>query len=157
MEHSFIKLVSGEKVLIDEEVREYLNQFKWYNNKGYAIRLNGKKWVLMHREILNLLDKPNVYVDHKNMNRLDNRKCNLRIATPQNNAQNKRKYRNKKSSKYKGVFYEKDRKKWRVIIGHNGQLVHCGRYTTELEAVKIYNQWAIKLFGKFANINKIED
>ncbi len=55
-----IKLTQGKYTLVDNEDFEWLNQFKWYLKKGYAIRNkpvdgNGKRGTLfMHRVILNI-------------------------------------------------------------------------------------------------------
>lgn len=47
------------------------------------------------------------------------------------------------TSKYIGVFYKKDRNRYRASICMNNKTKHIGSYKTELEAVKAYNQYII--------------
>src|SRR4051812_25890520 len=93
--------------LIDEEDYENINKYKWSLSDGYAISWkNGR----MHRFIMNA-EKGQI-VDHINGNKLDNRKSNLRFVTASQNAQNRPK-KEGCSSKYIGVTYNKNEKKWR--------------------------------------------
>ena len=164
-----IQLTQGKVALVDDEDYERVNQFKWYANKlnknkvliWYAakgIRNNIKpyKWTTMqmHRFILGITD-PNILVDHKNHNGLDNRKCNLRVCTYSQNGMNRSPQT--ASSIYKGVsFYDcyKERK-WRAAIYLNGKMETIGFFYTEIEAAIAYNNRAIELYGEFAFLNVI--
>lgn len=80
---------SGE-VLIDTEDVEKIKQYKWYitirKSKLYCYgTIQGNK-IALHRFLLN----SNLVIDHINGNSLDNRKCNLREVTPQQNCYNKK-------------------------------------------------------------------
>ena len=94
-------------------------------------------------------------VDHINHNRLDNRKCNLRVCTHQQNMQNRAKGGG--MSKYKGVVFDKRplNKPWISQITTNHKHHKLGYFKTELEAAKQYNCAARILFGQFALENKI--
>ena len=92
-------------------------------------------------------------VDHKNGNGLDNRKDNLREATPTQNSQNSKKQNNKSHSQYKGVFWAKDRNKWRAGISFNEKYTILGTFTDEIEAAKAYDKKAKELHGEFARLN----
>lgn len=111
----------------------------------------------MHRFILEVeVPYPAVEVDHKNHNGLDNRKRNLRRATKAQNQYGRLKNTSKKSSRYKGVFYNpspRGRKLWRVKIRFNGSLKSFGRYAREEEAARVYDEKAKELFGARAKIN----
>ena len=137
-------------VIVDLE--ELLN-YKWrINRDGYA-----HSSVLMHRLILNCNDK-NLYVDHINHNRLDNRKCNLRVVTPQQNCWNSVSFKGK--SKFKGVKVDNSDKRYTYYIARgclNDNQVHIGVYKTELEAAYAYNILVKENFGEFANENTFTD
>ena len=80
---------SGE-VLIDTSEVERIKQYKWYitirKSKLYCYgTIEGKK-IALHRFILN----SNNIIDHINGNSLDNRKCNLREVTQQQNSYNRK-------------------------------------------------------------------
>lgn len=85
-------------------------------------------------------------VDHINGNSLDNRRSNLRIATPQQNKFNT-KSRSKKGLP-KGV--EQRGSSFRVTITINYSKYNLGTYDTVQEAEEVYNKKAAEYFGVFA-------
>ena len=93
------------------------------------------------------------WVDHINGNGLDNRKANLRLATGTQNGYNRRKTRKRTWSKYKGVTFDKRRKKWEGKIVINGRKQHLGSFTNELDAGRAYDEAAKKYHGEFALLN----
>lgn len=141
-----IKTAKGESILVDDEDYEYLTQWKWHIRSNYAVRsVKGRKrgmvYDILHREV-----QKGVVIDHINHNRLDNRKCNLRIVTHSGNSQNKSKHG--KSSKYLGVYKNtsgKGSKCWKATITKS--------FKTEEEAAKFYDKAASFLFGEYANLN----
>jgi hypothetical protein len=86
---------------------------------------------------------------------------NLRLATNTENSANSKKRKTtagiKCSSKFKGVYWNKERQKWRARINYQGKEIHLGRFTDEIEAATAYNKAAIEYFGEFAKINKVEE
>ncbi|MFX0181968.1 MAG: AP2 domain-containing protein [Candidatus Hodarchaeota archaeon] len=60
-----------------------------------------------------------------------------------------------KSSKYKGVYWSKSKKKWQAYIKKNNKRYHIGTFTEEDEAGLAYNRKALELFGEFACLNKV--
>jgi hypothetical protein len=54
--------------------------------RGYVYGRSGKSSFTLHRFLLN--PPADMDVDHRNGNRLDNRRCNLRVVTRQTNARN---------------------------------------------------------------------
>jgi len=92
-------------------------------------------------------------IDHINNNGLDNRKANLRPATPAQNARNRRKMAAKTSSKYKGVSYSASARKWCAAIRVNGQYKYFGLFQNEIEAAKAYDKAAKKYHREFAQLN----
>ena len=74
-------------------------------------------------------------VDHIDNNKLNNYLPNLRIIT---NRENTNRKHLKSSSKYVGIHWHKQRKKWQAQIYINGKLKHLGLFTDELKASKAY-------------------
>jgi len=105
----------------------------------------------MHREVIHPPD--HLFVDHINHNGLDNRKANLRPATCAQNNYNSRHFRKSKSSKYRGVNWNKQRKKWFALINYNKKEKFIGAFKDEKQAAKAYDKAAKKYHGEFASLN----
>jgi len=151
-----IPLTQGKTAIVDDSDYPFLSQFKWQAmfNRGrwYARAWIGGRRVTMHRALIQANARQPI--DHKNGNGLDNRRSNLRLCTPAQNAMNRRPQ--KHSSRYKGVRWHSDYSKWVARIKVNQKLIHIGCFQTEEEAAEAYNREAVKLFGEFAMLNKIE-
>jgi hypothetical protein len=105
----------------------------------------------MHREIRKPPDW--LLVDHDNHNGLDNRRCNLRLASHTENKRNSRKPNSKTSSKFKGVDFVKATGKWRARISTGHKRLLLGSFDSETEAARVYDEAAKKHFGEFACLN----
>lgn len=97
-----IPLTRGKFTIVDDDDYERLMKHSWawvpptgsQSGEGYAVRKGSKRrgeprTVQMHREILGLKKDEKIMVDHKNINSLDNRKENLRLANIQQNGFNR--------------------------------------------------------------------
>lgn len=149
--------------LVDDADFQWLSQWKWYfarrrDGSGYAVR-NGRKTegeqdkslIKMHRFILNVID-PSIEVDHRNLNKLDNRRLNLRVCSKSENQANMPLKRTSGSG-YKGVRWHKRDKKWESRILVKGKMVQLGYFSTKEQAAIAYNEAALTHFGEFARIN----
>ena len=152
-----VPLTKGFFALVDNEDYEQLILHKWQTNPtSYgsfcAIRSTRKphKTIYMHRQIMEAPD--HLDVDHKNHNTLDNRRCNLRLATRSQNLANRIK-RKTLTSRHKGVYYETQTKKWLAGITVKGKYIYIGRYIKEADAAKAYDKKAKEMFGEFAYLN----
>jgi len=153
------KRYPGMFAIINKEDFYKVKEYSWYliaksvhnhSSRPYGLNKSGK-YVLMHRLITNC-PKGKV-VDHINHKALDNRKCNLRIATKSQNCWNSKMSKRNKSG-YKGVSWYKKYNKWRVCIRKNNIYKHLG-YVADLSLAKdMYNNAAIMMFGEFAKLNK---
>jgi len=153
-----IVLSTGGIAFVDEDDFERVNSLRWYArkscNKYYAGRSNGKKGILlMHRFILNITD-PNITLDHKDGDGLNNQKENLRIATKSQNAYNMGSNKGT-SSRFKGVCWRGTNKRWTAQITANKITRYIGSYKSEVDAAIAYNKEAEKLHGEFALLNNI--
>lgn len=120
----------NQEILFDINDYDLITQTSWYIHGGrYATASSGQfRKMSAHRLLLNNpVDKQ---VDHINNNKLDNRKQNLRIVTPQQNSQN--------NKKVKGYYWNKKAKKWHTQIAVYGKNKHIGMYDTEKEARQAY-------------------
>lgn len=152
-----ITLSKGEYALVDLQDYELLSSVKWScvvpnGTHKYAVRMDGSKYVYMHRVIMDA--EVGTLVDHINGNTLDNRRENLRFATKSQNSINSSKIRG--ISRYKGVWFRERNKPWVAEIHKDGVKYHLGSFKTEVAAAIAYNKKAVELFGDFAVENKIE-
>lgn len=130
--------------LVDDNDYEWLKEYKWCCQNGYAYSAKLGK---MHDAIMNT---PNGYlIDHENLNKLDNQKSNLRIATKSENRGNK-KYKNTNPTGYTGVA-QRPSGKFAARVGYE----LLGTFDTAEQAAKAYNKAAKKKWGIFAVLNKI--
>ena len=74
-------------------------------------------------------------VNHKNFIRSDNRVDNLEIITQQENTNKKH---IKSTSKYVGVYWDKNSNKWMSSISFDGSRTRLGSFNSELEAYIAY-------------------
>ncbi|TIM70997.1 MAG: hypothetical protein E5Y58_13770 [Mesorhizobium sp.] len=136
---------------VSREDYEQVSQYSWSVLRSSPLRayasgvLEGRR-VLMHRLVRNA--PPNLMVDHANGDTLDNRRLNLRLATPKENARNSRRHRDGVSG-FKGVSKGLNGK-WAAKI--NNQFI--GQYVTAEIAAVVYNDEARRRFGEWANVNE---
>jgi hypothetical protein len=151
-----LALTQGKESLVDDEWFPILSQWKWYYNGAYATRdigtRKGRQSIFLHRYILMAPDE--YHVDHINQDKLDNRRENLRLVTPEKNYINRRMLSNNKTG-YKGVAFDKTRGKYIVSISLNKKQHNLGRFDTAFEAAKAYNEAAKKLHGEYAFLNQL--
>jgi hypothetical protein len=149
-----ILLTQNKKAIIDDEDFEKVNQLKWHFDGRYAANKNKKK-IYLHRFILNL--PSNIKIDHKDLNKLNCQRFNLRIANAQQNGVNRGLNKNNMSG-YKGVYFHKQKKykkPWVATIKVNYKSIYLGMFKTPKQAACAYNSAALFYFGNFAFLNKI--
>jgi hypothetical protein len=151
-----IKLTQNKIALVDNEDYERLTKWSWYvvkkGHNYYAVRqfrlFGKKKIVYMHRQALeynNFVFGKNLSVDHIDHNGLNNQKHNLRVVNSKQQAQNRKKTK-KKTSKFKGVCWDKLNEQWRAYIKVNGKELYLGLFDNEKKAAKEYNYAAKQFF-----------
>lgn len=148
---AIIELFNNKKkkicdTLIDTTYYYEITKYKWRVTKKYVYTDIDNKACSLHKFIFEKLLKINIgtlIIDHINNNSLDNRIENLRLVTFSDNAHNRGKLENT-SSKYIGVFWDKDRNKWVSQINNNGKHYNLGRFDKELDAAKKRDDFVIK-------------
>lgn len=131
-------------VLIDAEDYDNIKDYKWYLTKGYV---TNRKLGKLHRYLTNT--PKHLVVDHINMNKLDNRKENLRVCKQQQNCFNKLEQKNN-SSGHRGVTFNKRNNKWRARIGLNEKQIHLGYYDKLEDAIEARLSAENKYYKEFS-------
>lgn len=145
----------------DECDRDLINSYSWNISEWGYIQCckyicvrnskNINEAVILHRKIAERLGMDlNKQIDHINGNKLDNRRCNLREATHQQNNFNKPRLK-RNTPGFKGVSYRKDIDKYRAYISVNYKQISLGCFDTPEEAHQAYCNAAKKYHGEFAN------
>lgn len=151
-----IPLTQGQVALVDDEDYKWLSQWKWLavRHRGgfYAARQphgphRGRKLVFMHRQLMNCPD--NLEVDHRDLNKLNNQKDNLRICTRRENSVNMKGWG---KSKFLGVEVRKSGS-FHAKIRVFGKRVYLGAFQEEEAAARAYDEAAKVYHGEFANLN----
>lgn len=147
----------GEQfIFIDGEDFDKVKDYKWSihkdNNNFYAFTKKDGKTIKMHRLLTGF---PKNEVDHKNGNGLHNIRDNLRECSRSENGRNRKK-QSDASSIYKGVYFNKQCKKYKANIRVNGKTTYIGLFADEHKAAEEYNKKAKELHGEFALLNIIQ-
>lgn len=149
-----IPLTKGFVAIVDDEDADLVQEFKWYAlvmrpNGIYAARTvwnkGNQRTEYLHRLLLN--PPPGFHVDHKNRDTLDDRRENLRVATPRQNMANAP----ARSGRFKGVRPLKNI--WTARITIDGRDRHLGCARSAEEAARMYDAAALEIYGEFALLN----
>lgn len=142
----FVPLTQNEHAIIDVCDYDKTKDYKWFfTAQGYAgTNINGTG-VLLHRHFMNPPDGQ--VVDHINGDRIDDRRCNLRLVSALENSWNT-KAKNSSSTGYKNI--SKIKSSWQVILRINGISTYLGRFPTLEEALEVRNAAYREHRGEFA-------
>lgn len=141
----WIQLTHGKETCVDLQDWPAISGIKWRLHslrKPYAVTTGNKS---LHRVLMGCK------VDHKDRNGLNNKRSNLRPCTTRQNNCNRSHTKN--TSGFRGVSFERARKKWRVSISYRDKEVFLGRFHSPLVAALAYDFAARSLNGEFAVLN----
>lgn len=149
-----IQLTQGALAFVSLIDFDYLNQFIWHlTAQGYAGRdiWKPREKILMHNDIAQRMAMIlcGRTVDHKDLNRLNNQRDNLRPATASQQMANKSNWKENTFCQYKGVSQSRDGRRFIARIKN----LRIGTFDSIEEAAKAYDTAAINLFGDFAVLN----
>lgn len=131
-------------VLIDDEDYAIVEGRELSLAAGYVVFGPVDDRQYLHRVIMQA--PPDKEVDHRNHNKLDCRKTNLRVCTHQQNLSNV-----KGRSKYgRGISFKKGA--WVVRFKVDGFEHYLGRFQTLEEATAKRDTWIKLLYGSFAHV-----
>lgn len=150
-DHAWCALTKGHVTLVSPVDAPLLVSALWSTGGSSSAQavINGKV-CLLHRLLCPELPEGWV-VDHKNGDRLDNRRNNLRPCTHWQNILNQKKPKNN-SSGYKGVWYDKQYGVYRAEIKIRRRKISLGRYKDPKAASDAYEAAAKVYFGEFARV-----
>lgn len=140
----------------DLEDYDLIKDYTWrINSAGYIVtsikNSNTCEEIRLHRLIYNQKQSisDEIIIDHKNRNKQDCRKENLRIATKSTNAQNSKK-RNDNTSGIIGVIYSKRDKTYCASVKINGKRIELKRSKDIEDCIKARLQAEKEYYGEFA-------
>jgi hypothetical protein len=127
--------------------------YKYYGGRGIRVCVEWSKSYIAFRDWA----LANGYACDLELDRIDTNGNytpeNCRWATCYQQMRNTRKRKDGKTSKYKGVSWCANARKWRSQITLCGRKTHIGLFVNEMEAAKAYDLAALKAFGEFASLN----
>lgn len=143
-----INCIEVARAIIDKDDYDKVKDYKWCIKEGYVMtrRKSDRKSIFLHRLIIE--NSNSEVIDHINGNPLDNRKCNLREATSQQNNFNMTN-EGQGNNNRRGTTFNKNSGKWMAYIGVNNKRIHLGYFDTEEEAIKAREEAEIKYFGEY--------
>ena len=119
-------------------VKERILKQSIAGNSYLRVKLfNGIQYVHQLVAITFLNHVPNgnkIVVDHIDNNKLNNRLDNLQLITNRENLSKEK----RGTSKYTGVYWNKQCKKWHSSITINSKIKYLGQYTNEIQASNAY-------------------
>lgn len=135
---------NGIEFYFDLDDYDKIKDYCWHTSHGYIVTQfsNSKKMVRMHNFITGVK-----MIDHKNRNRADNRRSNLREATDATNAMNKSP---KSISGVTGVNLNNRKNRWVAHICINRKIIHLGAFKDINDAIKARLEGEAKYFGEFS-------
>lgn len=148
------------RALVDDEDYEEFGRWKWkLSERGYVCRCKHQRLAIpefvtlyLHKEVIGI--GPGRIVDHKDRNKLNCQRENLRPATKSRNAQNSVGQQGT-TSQFKGVSWHRLSQSWLAQIRKNGTGRYLGLFDDEQDAARAYNAAARRLFGEFARLNPV--
>ncbi len=151
-------LADGTTFLFSADKIGLIKDRNWYRNYNnakdkilYISDHYGKK---LHDYLVKC---PNGYeVDHINLDTLDNRDCNLRFVTHQQNQINQPLQKNNTSG-VSGVSFYPPRRKYRARIKIGQHDIHLGYYATFEQAVQARNVGMECMFGEYGRYNDVSE
>lgn len=156
-----IELTQDRSTTLDLEDLPLVATHRWhYTSVGYADSRvwddEGRKQEhqlmhRMHRLILGVTAKL-ALADHKNGDRLDNRRTNLRLCTNHQNLMNLG-MRPSNTSGFKGVHFVKKRAKYQATVTLGSKKKFLGLFVAPEDAARAYDAAAMEHFGEFARLN----
>lgn len=142
----------GEEFYFDLEDYDKIKDYCWrIDNNGYVVTTGGKT---LHSIVMNT--KGWQRADHRQHNKRDNRKSQLRICTIQKNNMNKKIAKNNTSG-VTGVYWNSKNNKWYASIKLNKKSIYLGSFIEFEDAVNARKKAEERYFGEFSYDNSMKE
>jgi hypothetical protein len=146
-----VPLGPGAYATVDAEDWPKVAPYTWgLDTNGYAFALVDGRRTLLHRFLTD--PAPTALVDHWDLDRLNCRRGNLRVATHAQNSGNVA-LSSRNRSGYKGVSWDRANHAWKATIRIDGRNQHLGQFGDVVLAARAYDTAAREQFGEFARLN----
>lgn len=157
-----IALVSSSKLDLLEKLDVKWHAVKWPGSKGYYVQASYKKdtggpgTFILHRVLTGASDYARV-VDHINHNTLDNRDENLRVVSRSQNNQNRSGPQpGNRTSKLRGITWNKKNSRWIVQGTYNKKKLYLGSFTDLEKAKEVFDEFKNRFYMKSTDVNDYE-
>jgi len=134
---------TGKSMGYIHNVTGYVIIAKWVNGKCCSMKRSNVIWWGKYQK----MPSAKMCIDHIDGDRANDRVENLQILSNQQNLA-KRKKSTKGSSKYMGVSFRKNRKKFQALIKKWGKTYSFGNYEDEKQAAIARDRGMIELYEK---------
>lgn len=121
------------------------------NFDGYRrIKIDQKNY-LVHRLVWlwTYGEFPKQRIDHKDLDGMNNKPSNLRLATGSQNVINVG-LKSNNTTGIKGVYWNKTSNKWQAALNVNGKQIHLGYFTDKDKAEEVVRKKREEVHGEFA-------
>ncbi len=149
-----ISLLNSRKLItVSRQDYCHVKRLRWSLTKeGYAISKDPRTGRVTGIAPFILGTPAGMIADHRNGDKLDNTRRNIRNCTTCQSAQNRKGW-TKKTIPYKGVHLDRKRRKYRAIITANGVRKQSPRFDSPRDAALAYDKMAREMHGWFARTN----
>lgn len=159
---AYVPLTKGLFSLIDSEDADEVGKYNWraayrpLSRCDYAtrsIRKEGGGHIDQALQEFLLGRVEGMQVDHIHGKSLDNRRSQLRHATPTQQKMNQPTYRNNTTG-HKGVYWRERDQQWSAAIGFEKKLIHLGQFDCMIDAIAAREAAEKHYFGAFSRMIK---
>lgn len=142
---AIIQLTRGFETIVDDDLYEDLNSYKWYasgkdGRPARRLRLGPRKLIFLYHQVLRVLPwvlrQQGLEVDHDDYNPLNNQKYNLQVVTHKQNMRNTTYYGYRQ-----GICLDNTHNKWKAYLDRPDEpRINIGTFLTEIEAQAALDQ-----------------